>query len=341
MDWNKGFSASYYATIVDPATWRDLERFEIIDGSINRNTSALRQSADITCRSYDPAQERWVRIYLDAKQNDTGTRVALFTGLATSPEIDINGNVKEYPLQCFSVLKPAEDVYLTRGWYAPAGGNGAEIIRQLLSVCPCPVEVSENSPTLSQAIIAEDSETNLSMAEKILKAIGWRLRVLGDGTVEIDPPAEEPGATFDAIENDSIEPQLTLTHDWYKCPNCFRAIKEDMSGTARDDNPDSLLSTITRGREVWAQDTSADLANDESIAEYAVRRLAEEQENYIKIKYTRRFFPDLLVSDLVRLHYPAQEIDGLYKIGAQDISLGYGATTSEEVTSGRNENDSE
>ena len=339
MDWNKGFSAEYYATTVDPGTWRDIERLEITGGSISRTGSGLRQSADITCREYDPAQERWVRIYLTAKQNDTGAREALFTGLATSPEIEINGSVKEYPLQCFSVLKPAEDVFLSRGWFAPAGASGAQIIKQLLEVCPCPVTVSAGSPILSQAIVAEESETNLTMIEKVLKAINWRLRILGDGTVEIDPQPETAGETFDAIKNDSIEPQISLAHDWYKCPNCFRAIRDDMSGTARDDSPDSMLSTVTRGREVWAQDTSCDLADDESIAEYAVRRLAEEQEHYINIKYTRRFSPDITVGDLVRLYYPAQGIDGAYKITSQDIALEYGAATSEEVTSGGNEDD--
>ena len=341
MDWNKGFSATYYGTFVDPATWRDTERFEIISGSISRTNSGLRQSADVTCRNYNPAQERWIRIYLDARQNDTGAHEALFTGLATSPEIRINGNVKEYPLQCFSVLKPAEDIYLSRGWYAPAGGNGAQIIQQLLSVCPCPLSASEVSPILSQAIVAEESETHLSMTEKILKAIGWRLRVHGDGTVEITPAASTPNATFDVLENDSIEPQIGLTHDWYECPNCFRAVRDDMCAEAIDDDPDSMLSTVSRGREVWTQDTSCDLADDESIAEYARRRLIELQANYIKVRYSRRFFPGLLVSDIVRLHYPAQGVDGVYHISSQDISLGHGATTSEEVTNGGNETDGE
>ena len=41
MNWNKGFSAEYYASVVDPSTWRDIERFEIIDGDINRKSSEL------------------------------------------------------------------------------------------------------------------------------------------------------------------------------------------------------------------------------------------------------------------------------------------------------------
>lgn len=340
MEWNSGFSAAYYATYVDPATWRDLERFEIIEGDINRSSSSLRDSADVTCRSYEPGTERWIRIYLDAKQEESGAHEALFTGLATSPETNINGNIKEYPLQCFSVLKPAEDILLSRGWYAPAGATGGEVIRSLLSVCPCPVDIAEGSPTLSQAVIAEDSETNLSMVDKILTAIGWRIRILGDGTVEVLPEATEPAETFDVLNNDVIEPAISLAVNWYDCPNCFRAIKDDMVGIARDDDPDSPLSTVTRGREVWQQDLSCDLADNESIADFALRRLRELQAEYVRVSYSRRFHPDVLVGDLVRLHYPAQGIDGIYKVAKQDINLDFGATTNEEVRYGDDSEDS-
>ena len=30
MDWTKGFTATYYAVLVDPITWRDTERFNAI-----------------------------------------------------------------------------------------------------------------------------------------------------------------------------------------------------------------------------------------------------------------------------------------------------------------------
>ena len=66
MNWNKGFSAEYYACFVDPITWENLERFEILSGSIKRTDSGLRHSADIDCTDYNQSLERWIRIYLDA-----------------------------------------------------------------------------------------------------------------------------------------------------------------------------------------------------------------------------------------------------------------------------------
>lgn len=334
MEWQYGISATYYAYYIDPVTWRDIERFEITDGSITREDSALMESADITCTEYDPKKERWVRIYLVAKQNDDSERVPLFTGLATSPDVDIDGTLVSYPMQLYSVLKPAEDVLLQRGWYAPAEVPGAELVRQLLSVSPCPIIAKQGSATLSQSIIAEDGESNLTMAGKILEAINWRLRISGDGTVTICPKAEAISQTFSAQKNDSVEPKLKVEHDWYESPNVFRAVNGTQSGVARDDDPRSPLSTASRGREVWMEETDCDFVDGETIAEYARRRLKEEQNNYMTITYDRRFDPGITVGDLVMLRYPLQGINGAFRVKSQTIDLGYGARTSEEAVYG-------
>lgn len=333
MDWSKGFSATYYATKIDSTTWRDIERFEIIDGSINKNESGLQISADLTCRRYDYDIEQWVRVYLDAKQNGTTTHVPLFTGLATSPRKDLEGRLVTTPLECYSVLKPCEDVLLQRGWYAPAEISCDSILRNLLKPTPAPVEISDNIPSLSNAIIAGDGESNLSMAESILNSINWRMRISGDGTIYIEPKPLSPEVMFDALNNDSIEPNVEMEKDMFDCPNVFRAISDDLSAVARDDNPSSILSTVSRGREVWMEETNCDLSDNESIADYALRRLKEEQQIATTVSYDRRFNPNIEVSDIIRLHYPEQGIDGVFQITSQSISLGYGCKTSEEVKS--------
>ena len=145
MDWNKGFSSSYYAYIVDPISWRETDRFEIIGGSINHESEGLRESADIECISFDPGREVWVRIYLDARQGGETQHVPVFTGLACTPSINIDGYFMSGTLQCFSVLKPAADVLLARGYYVPAGMNGADAVKGLLSVTPAPIIEVQNS----------------------------------------------------------------------------------------------------------------------------------------------------------------------------------------------------
>ena len=330
MDFNKGFSAEYYATFVDPRTWADTDRFEITGGSISNKDSDLRQSADIDCVEYT-AGERWVRVYLDARQSGDITHNPLITGLSSCPEDDIDGNYITNSLEIYSVLKPCEDVLLPRGWYAPRGSTGAGIIKTLLSVSPAPVDVEDFSPALTESIVAESGETNLSMTEKILTAIGWRMYIEGNGTVVVCSKANKSSARYDAEENDSIEPKISRKRDWYSCPNVFRAVVDDVSAVARDDSEDSELSTVNRGREIWMEDDSCELNDNESIMHYAMRRLKEEQQVSESVSYDRRYNPDLHIGDWVDLDYPRQRVKGTYEIVSQSIEIGYGAKTSEEV----------
>ena len=330
MNWENGFSASYYAEIVDPASWRDVRRVEITEGSVSRTGSGLRQSADLVCTDFDPDREVWIRVYLDAAQEGDVAHVPLFTGLTSVPEQAIDGTRKSYPVTCYSVLKPAEDMLLPRGWFAGQGFNGAEVAADLLEVTPAPIVVEDNAPRLMQNIIAEDGENRLTMAGKILEAINWRIRITGDGTITICPQATEISGTF-GQDRDVIEPQLKKRADWFACPNVFRAIDGDQTATVRDDDEDSMLSTVNRGREVWMEESDCDLGDNEGLEQYARRRLAEEQAYAYTVQYARRFDPDINVGDKVRLHYPGQELMDVYTVVSQSIELSHGARTSEEV----------
>lgn len=331
MIWANGYSATCYMTVVDPATWRDSERIELTGGSVKRSAAELIEAADLSCVNYDQSKERWIRVWMDTRQQGSADHVALFTGLATSPDRDINGRYVTNTVQCYSVLKPAQDILLPLGWYAPAGANGAGLAFSLLSFGPAPVVIEGVSPNLTEHIIAEENETNLSMARAILAAINWHIRIDGNGTIRIRPAETEQAASFDHEENDMVETKLKVSYDWFSCPNVFRAISDDMTAVARDDDPDSRLSTVTRGREIWAQETNCKLGDNEGIAAYAGRRLEELQQASRKISYDRRFHPAVTIGDRVRIHYPGQNISGIFEITSQTIDIAKTARTSEEV----------
>ena len=331
MDWSKGFSAAYIMQTVDPATWRDTNVIQITGGTIKRELTGKRESADVDCKGVEIGVERWVRIYLETQQDGASARTALFTGLATSPADEYEGNARSNTLSCYSVLKPCEDVALPLGWYAPQNANGAEVIRQLLSVTPAPVLVEADAPTLSDHIIAESNENHLTMIDKILTAIDWRIQIDGDGTIHVEPKSLEPVASFDPLENDMIETKVKVSGDLYSCPNVYRATSGDVTGIARDEDPDSPLSIQARGREVWKSESGVNLASNESIAQYARRMLKQAQQVRKSASYTRRYMPNVCPSDLIRMAYPAQGLTGIYVVQSQTVALEYGAATDEQI----------
>ena len=336
MIWSDGFTASYYITLVDPKTWRDNGRHEITGGAVTRSADGLMQSADIDMTEMPSSGEAWVRIWLDASQEGV-EHVPLFTGLTSAPARDINGRRESYQVECYSVLKPADDVLTDRGYYVAAEVPAAQAAARLLSVGPAPVEVEavSNPPRLKESVIAENGETNLTLARKILDAIGWRIRVDGTGRIHIEQEPDETAAVFDTAANDVIELSLTDEYDWYSCPNVFRAVSGDLTTVARDDDPASVLSTVSRGREIWAEETSVQLGANESLAAYAIRRLRELQSPARTVSYSRRFDPHVGVGDLIRINHPEIGIDGLFRVRAQDLSLSYGCRTSETASEER------
>lgn len=331
VDWSRGYSSVFYAKRVDPATWRDVETIELTGGTIKRESTGKRQSADISCIRHNIEVEQWIRIYMDVQQGGASDHVALFTGLATSPDDDINGTMTVNSLTCYSVLKPADDVILQRGWFASAGTNGADLVRRLLSVSPAPVVVSDGSPVLAETIVAEDGETLLSMADKVLSAINWRLRIEGNGVINVVPYDFGSIYVFDPVNNDMIEPKIKVSQDWYSCPNVYMAVAGDVTGIARDEDPESLFSIGNRGREVWKRETGCVLAANETVAEYALRKLKEAQRPAQKASYSRRYVPDIYPGDLVNMRYHAQGLEGMYTVSSQSITLGHGAKTSEQI----------
>lgn len=330
INYSNGISATYYAARVNPQTWSDAGEISIISGSITKKAgSDLVQSADITV-SEDIGTEAWIRVYMIAEQGGAKERVPLFTGIVSSPARNIKGAQETRKLDCYSVLKVAADILLPIGWFAPARTNGGELIRILLSDLPCPVEVDEGSPNIISSFVAGNNDSKLSVAQEIAEAINWQIKVRGDGSVRICPKPLTISGTFDNIENDIIETSVTDERDIFKVPNVLRVTLGGSAATARDDDPDSVYSTVNRGREIWAQE-DAKLAAGESLGEFAIRRLKELQNPSRKLDYTRRFQPDVDVNDLVSIVYPKQNIGDVFRVQSQTITLSHGAKVKEEV----------
>ena len=321
MDWSKGLTSKFYATYVDTITWRDRGYLDITGGTISRSISELKESASIGSFT-KLTEEKWIRIWFDATQNGETQHIALFTGLATTPKMNNKGNLASGTMECYSVLKPLSDVHLPRGWYAPTG-SGKSVIKDLLSVTPAPVIIDDNMPVLENYIIAEAHESHLSMLNKILLAINWRVKISGKGEIRICPLATEPDVIF-GPENDCIEPDFNTQNDWYLTPNVFRATMNNDSVVIKDED-----SIRRRGREIWVEEDSCNLRAGETLYEYASRRLEEKQTVANKVSYTRRFVPDLYITDCVKFNY--DQLQGVYIITSQKIELGYGAYVVEEV----------
>ena len=336
MDFSKGYSASFYCTLVDPETWNDGERFEITGGSISRVHEDIRQNASITVKDIEGLNDVWIRIYMEANQNGGSTKIPLFTGLASSPTSNYLNGVTTYTVNCYSVLKLVSDIILPIGWYIPRGANAVERIVDLLKPLKVPVyispEIDYSKKIIDTTLVAEEGETNLSMIDAILNTIDWMLQINGDGSINLLPvpyPETDVPVTILSPSYDVIETRFSTSEDWFDCPNVIRITYGSGVIIARDDDPDSIFSTVNRKREIWMSEESPSLIEGESLSDYAKRRLREEQNRTMSISYTRRYLPEINQGDYIRINY--NEINGDFYVDSQSITLGPSAQTNETV----------
>ena len=328
MDYTRGYRASFYAALVDPASWMDVERMTIISGSVNNIASGLRQSANIKVKDFDRENEHWLRVYMDVRQGEDIDHVALFTGLASAPREDSDGVVATSDLNCYSVLEPLDTPVLI-GTYIARGVDAGNAMKSLLAATPAPVDIAKGTPALEDYIVAEDNETSLSLLEKVLDAIGWHMYIEGDGTITIRPQDEEPAAVFAPGGTNVLEKTLSKARDWFKAPNVYRVSSGNVVAEAVDSDPNSPLSTVSRGRQVVKTERDVTLGSDEGLAEYAKRKLAEAQQIAETADYTRRFVPTVHVGDAVKINY--DRLQGTYKVVSQTINIAHNGQTQEQV----------
>lgn len=330
MDWNQGYASTWRLYSVDRSTWGDGDEIEgLVSASVTKDSeSSLVEDASISIDG-EPING-YVRLVLEAKNTEGAARADIGTFLVTSPKRSINGQLVSIDLECYSVLKPAEDKLLPPGWYFPEGGDPIAGASELLGgVLQCPVIPSESDIKTDEIKVAESNETILSMVNYLLTDTDYFIDIDGKGRVTIKKKPEEITVSFDTKENDVLMPEITDESDIFDIPNILRV--SDSNGkyqTIINDDENSSTSVANLGWEKWSAEQLS-LDADESLLSKGSERLEELSKSTRKISYTREFDPSIKVNDLALYLLPRQGIVGSFRIVSQSISIGAGATVSE------------
>ena len=330
MDWNQGYTATFRLYSVNQSTWGDGDEIEnLVSASVTKdNESSLIEDASISIDG-EPIKG-YVRLVLEAKNTSGMAKVNLGTFLVTSPKRSINGVLTTIDLECYSVLKPADDKLLPPGWYFPEGGDPIAGASELLSNClKCPVEPAESNIRTDQVKVAESNETALSMAKYLLEDTDWFIYIDGRGCVSIKKKPDNIVKMFDAYENDVLMPNITDESDIFDIPNILRVT--DSSGnyeTIYNNDEQSDTSIEKLGWEKWSSEQLS-LDYGETLLGKGGERMEELSKTTRKINYSREFDPDVKLNDVALYMLPKQRIVGTFRIISQSLSIENGIKVSE------------
>lgn len=263
--------------------------------------------------------EGYVRVYLCRNTPQSYTREAVGTYLLESTSSDqIKGTC-----ELWSVLHPAAERIPPVGYYVPKGSLIGEAAKDLLEKCiDAPVSLKGTGEELSEHVIAGESDTYLTLVWAIL-GDNWSISIDGMGqvTVRQNPTNASILTAGDLITN------ISTSWDLANVPNAITVTDDRRSVTVVNDEPESLTSTVARGRQIDVVETNSSKNDSETLEAYAYRLLAEKSKATMTAEYEREYSGDIWVGDLVRI--PGTEGD--WKITSQSLEYGCGIRISETV----------
>lgn len=336
IDWSAGYSSSWRAHEVIPGTWADGGEVAGIEPARIERTrdgdAPLLESGTLnaTVPIGDDWRERYVRLSMVATQGGESERVDVATLLVSSASGDTDRGRDALGLTGRSVLWPASTGRLESGSYAPAGADGAAWVARLLRAHIAAPVVVTGSFRLASHVVLDLGCTPLEASWLVLRAGGFALSIAGDGTVTIGPDPTVPALSLDATNARLLHTRFPRDVDWSGVPNRYVAIDGDEIAVATNDDPNSPVSTVTRGYDHTKVDSNPVRIGGETLIAYANRRLEEESIAYDRRTYSREWWPNVVPGDLVRASMPTVGLEGDMRVHRQSLSCGAGIVVDED-----------
>lgn len=329
MNWARSYSSTWRVFRVNQDTWADAQALAGVDSvSVTRTADgSLLESGSIDLTG--DIEPGYYRIAMTADQGGELARVDVATMLCIANGGEYDYGVRTHRADGFSVLYPASVTAITSGEYAPAGVNGAEYAGYILAAAiNAPVEVEGNF-TLNGPIVHEVGSSVLEAAWAVLEAGGYVIQIDGRGVVHICPKPKDPSLILDTQSEGIVLNGTSFAADESEIPNRYLVIDDNTIAIAENNDPESRVSTVSRGYRSDVVDSSPTPVDGETLSEYADRRLHELSMLKEEQSYTREYAEGVNLYSVVRASLDA--LEGDFRVVSQTINCSNGVAVAEKV----------
>lgn len=342
-DWLSSMQQTFEYYIVDPGTWKDTKRLDtVIRSTINRDsdTETLGSATIDITGSLD---ECYVRIYLITIQNGIREKHPLGTFLVQTPSTSFDGKIQTVSLDAYTPLLEMKGNQPPLGYSLLKGENimtkAYQLTRENLRA---PVIEPKCSTTLFYDFVAETDDTWCTFVTDLIANAKYEFALDEMGRVLYAPKQDtaslQPVWTYDDSNSSILYPEITMNRDLYGIPNVVEVIYSNGSDSyyakVVNDDENSPISTVSRGREILHRVTNPDLIGDpteKQVKEYAEQLLRSLSSLEYTISYKHGYCP-VRLGDCVRLNYERAGItDVKAKVISQSISCVPGCPVTERA----------
>lgn len=340
-DWTRSMQQSYEYYVVDPGTWKETKLLGNVKScTINRDldTETLGSATiDVT----DSVGECYIRVYLVTIQNGVRERHSLGTFLVQTPSSSFDGKIRSVSMDAYTPLLELKENPPPLGYSILKNGNIMQMAYQIAREhARAPVVPATCSDTLYGDFVANTNDTWLSFLIDLIANAKYQFELDELGRILFAPKQDiaslQPVWTYDDGNSSILRPDITMDHDLYGVPNVVEVIYSNGSDNyyakAVNDDPNSPISTVNRGREIIYRDSSPSLAGDPTemqINEYATQLLRNLSTVEYSVTYTHGYCP-VRIGDCVRLNYTRAGLTDIKaKVTSQTIKCESGCQVTE------------
>lgn len=342
-NWQESMQQTYEYYIVDPETWKDVRRIDdVISCTIDRDLEAdTLGSATIDIK--ESVGECYIRAYLITIQNGVKEKHPLGTFLIQTPSESFDGKIRDVSMDAYTPLLELKENPPPLGYSVLKGENIMSIgCRLAREYARAPVVITECSDTLSYDFVANTDDTWLTFIIDLISNAKHAFNLDEMGRILFSPKQDtaslQPVWTYNDDNSSILYPDVSMDHDLYDIPNVVEVVYSNGNDSyyARvvNDDVNSPISTVNRGRTVTRRITDPDLVGDPTdnqVREYAERLLRELSSLEYTVTYTHAYCP-VRIGDCVRLNYSRAGIKDIKaKVISQSIKCEPGCPVTEKA----------
>lgn len=342
-DWSSTMRQMFEYYVVNPNTWKNNQKlYGVKSCTINRDLT-VETLGSATIDVTEALEECYIRVYLVAIQNGVTDRVPLGTFLVQTPSFDFDGTKYDRSLDAYTPLLELKENPPPLGYSIMKNSNimdsAYNIVRENMRA---PVVKATSQSNLTYDFVADTGDTWLSFVSDLIANDKFKLGLDELGRVIFEPKRNVESLqavwTYNDDNSSILESGIKINHDLYGIPNVVEVIysKSGDYFTSRvvNDDPNSPISTVKRGREIIKRVTNPDLnglATQMQIDEYANALLRELSTVEYTISYSHGYCP-VRIGDCVRLNYARAGLNGVRaKVISQSIKCESGCRVTEKA----------
>ena len=342
-DWTKSMRQTFEYYMVDPKTWKDVKMLNNVKSSTINRDFETETLGSATIDIMESVGECYIRIYLITIQNGIKEKFPLGTFLVQTPSSSFDGKIRSVSMDAYTPLLELKENPPPLGYFIYKNENVMDNAYRLTKEhSRAPVVKTDCTTELFYDFIADTNDTWLSYIKDLMTNAKYEYALDELGRILFSPQQDtaslQPVWTYDDGNSSILYSDISMEHDLYDIPNVVEVVYSNggdyyYSRVVNDDE-NSPLSTINRGREITRRVTNPDLIGDPTknqIEEYANRLLRELSSVEYTVSYTHGYCP-VRIGDCVRLNYNRSGIkDVKAKVISQSIKCEPGCPVTEKA----------